>query len=128
MAGFDPAESTQWLREALAIEDAKSLYDYLQKESAGGRDRRCSIQVQVARRAMNQLGCEIRRVDHPAMLVDGLTKRKARLDLMLSFMRTGMIGITEEAATMAGHEEIHESGRRLPRHHPDMRVTLVPTT
>ena len=55
LAGFDPAESTLWLRRALAIVDAKSLYDYLQKEGTGGRGRgwRCAIQVQVTRQAMN---------------------------------------------------------------------------
>ena len=55
------------------------MYDYLQKETTGGKEKRCATQVQIIRQAMNAMGCKIRWIDHPAMVVDGMTKRKAKL-------------------------------------------------
>eukprot|EP00959_Pyramimonas_sp_CCMP1952_P062543 1307861-Pyramimonas_sp.AAC.1 len=66
---------------------------------------------------MNALGCEIRWVDHPAMLVDGMTKRKAKLDLMTQFLRTGTFCIVDETVTMEAHRERSAAGQ-WPRRQP----------
>jgi hypothetical protein len=108
-------ERARWLKQGLAIVDAKSLFDYLQKESTGGRDRRCAVQVQVIRQAMSALGCQIRWVDHPAMLVDSMTKRKTKRDLMQEFMKHGTVKICAEEDTLQQHQEVLSTGRRLPR-------------
>ena len=99
----------------MAIVDAKSLYDYLQKESTGGRDKRCAIQVQVIRQAMSALGCYVRWVDHPAMLVDAMTKKKTKVNLMSEFLAKGYVKICAEEETLAEHQRVLAERGRLPR-------------
>ena len=70
------AKSDKTLKESLAIVDAKSLFDYLSKETLGGQDKRTAIEVQIIREDLNAIAAEVRWVDHPAMLADGMTKLK----------------------------------------------------
>ena len=104
-----------WLKNGLCVVDAKSLYDYLQKESTGGKEKRCATQVQIIRQAMNAMGCKIRWIDHPAMVVDGMTKRKARLDLIMQLLREGSVLIVKEETTMAEHQARSAAGIRPVR-------------
>lgn len=62
------------LKEALAVVDAKSLYDYLSKDTLEGQDRRTAIEVQIARQDLREVDGSIRWVHHLAMPADGLTK------------------------------------------------------
>jgi hypothetical protein len=112
---FDANEQVCGLRRGLAVVVAKSLYDFLQKESTGGRDLRRSTLVQVIRHALNALGCEIRWVDHPAMIVDGMTKLKGRIDAMTNFMREGKLCIMDESETLRLHQETSVRGEQMAR-------------
>ena len=60
-------ESSESLKGALAIVDAKSLYDQLAKETTGGQDRRTAIEVQIIREDLNALSGHVRWVDHLSM-------------------------------------------------------------
>eukprot|EP00959_Pyramimonas_sp_CCMP1952_P026982 566635-Pyramimonas_sp.AAC.1 len=60
---------------------------------------------------MNALGCDIRWVDHPAMLVDGMTKRRAKLDLMVELFKNGTFCIADESSTMDIHRERSAAGQ-----------------
>ena len=88
------------LKECLAIVDAKSLFDYLSKETIGGQDKRTAIEIQIIRQDLRQLQGEIRWVDHPAMLADPLTKVKGSTQPLLELLNTGEFSISAEAVSL----------------------------
>ena len=110
----EETKEAEFLRKGPCVVDAKSLYDYLQRETTGGRDRKCSTQIQIIRQAMNAMGCEIRWVDHPAMVVDGMTKRKAKMDLMVELMKLGSLCIADEQKTIEAHR-VRSAAGQWPR-------------
>ena len=114
-AGHDDRAGHAWLRKGLSIVDAKSLYDYLRTETTGGRDPRFSTHFQIIRQAMNAIGCDIRWVDHQAMIIDGVMKRMAKAELLTRVMKDGTMKIMAEADTLVQHQEVHAPGKRLPR-------------
>ena len=61
------ASSSEELRGSLAVVDAKSLYDYLSKDTIGGQDKRTAIEIQIIREDLVAVGGQIRWIDHPAM-------------------------------------------------------------
>eukprot|EP00959_Pyramimonas_sp_CCMP1952_P070102 1463508-Pyramimonas_sp.AAC.1 len=56
------------------------------------------------------MSCEIRWVDHPAMLVDGLTNWRAKMDLLVDLMRRGWTCIVGEEEILAAHKARSEAG------------------
>ena len=54
-----------FLKHSLAIIDAKSLFDYLAKDTVGGQDRRTAIEIQIIREDLRHLQGQVRWVDHP---------------------------------------------------------------
>lgn len=100
------------LKESLAIVDAKSLYDYLAKETVGGQDRRTAIEIQIIRDDLHHLGGQVRWVDHPAMLADGLTKLKGNNEPLYRMVRDGIFKIQAEADQMARREQARKDGQR----------------
>ena len=105
------------LKRALSIVDAKSLYDHLNRESAGGKiDRRCALEVALIRESMEILGVNIRWVPHNYMVVDGLTKKLGNLEQLLNTMRLGTFRIQSEAVQLQERAAIRASGATVPRH------------
>ena len=88
------------LAGALAIVDAKSLYDLLAYETTGGTDRRTALDVQVLREELAELEGKIRWVDHLHMPADCLTKKQGKCEALEKLLRTGRFGITAESITL----------------------------
>ena len=77
-SAFTKFEETEEVKDALALVDAKSLYDLLVNETTGGTDRRNALDVQVLREELAELKGQIRWVEHLEMPADCLTKRLER--------------------------------------------------
>lgn len=98
------------LKECLAIIDARSLYDYLSKETIGGQDKRMAIEIQIIRQDLKHLGGEIRWIDHPAMVADTLTKVKGSSLSLHGVLNTCTFSITAEAENLKRRSEYREEG------------------
>ena len=109
-AAFSKHEDTEDLGDALALVDAKSLYDLLINETTGGGDRRTALDVQVLREELKELGGRIRWVDHMHMPADCLTKRGGRADTLRDILSEGKFGITEEAVTLSERSAVRKAG------------------
>eukprot|EP00435_Cladocopium_sp_Y103_P048497 s847_g14.t1 len=107
-----PEQHQETLKESLAIIDAKSLYDYLAKETAGGQDRRTAIEIQIIREDLCHLQGQVRWVDHPAMIADGLTKIRGNNEPLYRLMREGLFRIQAEESQMALREHARQNGQR----------------
>ena len=103
-------KTSEVLREALAVVDAKSLYDQLSKATVGGSDRRTAIEIQIIREDLNTLSGRIRWVDHASMLADGLTKLRGSNEALYRTARTGQFRIQAEAEHLKAREEARQSG------------------
>lgn len=99
-SAFTKHQDTEELSGALAVVDAKSLYDVLAYETTGGADRRTALDVQVLREELADLGGVIRWVDHMHMPADVLTKKQGRCEVLNQMLETGHFGITAEAVTL----------------------------
>ena len=98
---FSKHNEVEELRDALALVDAKSLYDLLINETTGGSDRRTALDIQVLREELQELQGKIRWVEHMEMPADCLTKRSGRADALRRILDDGVFGITEEAAALS---------------------------
>lgn len=79
--------------------DAKSLYDSLSTESAGGRsDRRAAVDMNLLRETFHRTGATIRWVPHHLMIVDSMTKSDINKghDALSHLLRTGRLLLTNE--------------------------------
>ncbi len=97
---FTKHDDKEELAGALAIVDAKSLYDLLAHETTGGADRRTALDVQVLREELAELSGNIRWIDHLHMPADTLTKKGGRADSLIKLLESGRFGVTEEAITL----------------------------
>lgn len=107
---FSKYEESNDLCDAVALIDAKSLYDVLAHETTGGSDKRTALDIQVLREELQTLSGRVRWVDHMHMPADCLTKRQGRSDLLKQILRTGKFGITSEAMTLAERLQERTSG------------------
>ena len=82
------------MKDALALVDAKSLYDLLVNETTGGSDRRNALDVQVLREELAELKGHIRWVEHLEMPADCLTKRVGKTATLKRLLTEGVFGIT----------------------------------
>lgn len=98
---FTKYDDKEELAGALAIVDAKSLYDLLAHETTGGADRRTALDVQVLREELSELSGCIRWIDHMHMPADCLTKKSGRADSLMRLLESGRFGVTEEAITLS---------------------------
>ena len=97
---FTKYDDKEELAGALAIVDAKSLYDLLAHATTGGTDRRTALDVQVLREELTELSGCIRWVDHMHMPADCLTKKSGRAESLIRMLESGRFGVTEEAITL----------------------------
>lgn len=93
------------MADAIAVVDAKSLFDVLANETNGGSDRRTALDIQVLREELSELRGKIRWVEHLAMPADCLTKKQGRCDALLRLLETGELGLTAEATTLDSRRE-----------------------
>ena len=105
------SQSDGQLKSCMAIVDAKSLFDYLAKETIGGQDRRTAIEVQIIREDLNALSGEIRWVDHQSMVADCLTKLKGTRTALFRLLATGCFSIQAEEKLLHDKKEERLEGR-----------------
>ena len=55
-SAFGKTEASEQVESALAIVDAKSLYDLLANETGGGANRRTALDVHMLREELGELG------------------------------------------------------------------------
>lgn len=101
-------EGAEDLEDALAVVDAKSLYDLLINETTGGSDRRTALDVQMLREELRELGGKIRWIEHMQMPADCLTKKHGRSDALKQLLNGGTFGITEESKTLENRLDIRK--------------------
>lgn len=90
----------------ITVPDTKSLYDLLINETTGGGDRRNALDVQMLREEIKELYGKIRWIERMAMPADCLTKKHGRGEALLSLLRTGRFGITEESKTLQSRLDV----------------------
>ena len=78
-------ETQKELQEALAVVDAKALFDVMSRDTHGGRDRRNAIDVQLLKEEIRALKGHIRWVESKDMLADCLTKKNVTWSLSWRF-------------------------------------------
>jgi len=105
------SSSDEVLKQSLAIIDAKSLYDYLSKETVGGQDKRTAIEVQIIREDLNALEGRVRWVDHQTMIADGLTKLRGQNGAMYRVINSGCFSIQAEVDQMKAREDARANGQ-----------------
>ena len=104
-------QTEEALKGSLAIVDAKSLYDYLSKETVGGSDRRTALEIQIIREDLMMLDGQVRWIDHPAMVADSLTKIKGNHGPLHSLLKSGKFRIQSEDVQMSKREVAREQGQ-----------------
>ena len=98
---FSKKQKDERLQEALAVIDAKSLYDLLSNETTGGSDRRTALDIQVLREELHALQGQIRWIEHLQMPADCLTKKQGRIEPLVKMLEDGTFGITAAAAVLS---------------------------
>ena len=111
--------------KVLSIGDAKSFYDHLRTETAGGaNDRRTAIDIQIIRANMDAQDAMVRWVDHRGMYADAMTKKNGNVPLLHMLFRTGRICITEESITLEKHKSNPSSRNRSSKTHIDQYLLM----
>ena len=99
-SAFSKYEEKEELQEALAVIDAKSLFDLLSNETTGGSDKRTALDVQVLREELSTLQGRIRRIEPLEMPADCLTKKNGKTEALVKMLEDGTFGITAESAAL----------------------------
>ena len=94
-------DSAEQLKEALAVVDAKSLFDLISRDSHGGQDRRTAIDSQLIKEELRALHGSVRWVEHLDMLADSLTKRDGSTESLTKVLESGEYGIEAESSVLA---------------------------
>lgn len=98
------------LRSALAVVDAKSLFDYLSKDTVGGQDKRTAIEIQIIRDDLRSIGGQVRWVDHMSMIADGLTKIRGSNAALYEVVKSGRFRIKAEEVNMEARSQARAEG------------------
>jgi len=86
-------------RERVYVTDAQSVYDYLSKETASqSSDKRMAIEGALLRETTRKRGSHVRWIDGGQNMADVLTKAKAEREAMFSYLRSGLICLTQTEA------------------------------
>eukprot|EP00435_Cladocopium_sp_Y103_P040884 s349_g11.t1 len=86
-------------RQRVYVTDAKSVYDYLQKDATStSTDKRMAIEGALLRETCRKDGAHVRWIDGPQNIANVLTKHNAEKDTLRQFLRDGMMSLqqTEE--------------------------------
>ena len=100
-------------QDAVAVVDAKSVFDSLMKQTAGSKqDRRTSVDLSLLRQSFGVSGTVIRWIPHPRMPVDIMTKSDVAKGnaAMTSLLKSGRWRLLDE------HDEVEErkAGKAKP--------------
>ena len=99
--------------KAVAIADAKSLYDALHSEQSHGDDDRSALEIAIIQGSLEKLRGRIRWVPHNFNPADGLTKLVgAHMEPLYKLLSTNSFVVEEEASVLAQGKQ---SNSRLKR-------------
>eukprot|EP00971_Amphidinium_carterae_P340101 6478282-Amphidinium_carterae.4 len=102
----------------LAVTDAKSLYDTVNKESYSHTERRAALEVSVIRDSLKLLEGQIRWVPHALNAADSMTKLGANAQSMVRLLAEGQLCLRAEESILAERKQFRaETGRQCPRPH-----------
>ena len=92
---------------ALAVIDAKAVYDGSQNEQAQGEDDRSALEIAVIQESLAKIRGRIRWVPHNRNPADGLTKllAKAHMEPMMKLLRNHVLLIEEETDVIAKEKQ-----------------------
>ena len=93
------SEDPQFLDpKAIALVDAKALFDGANKKQAQGEDDRSALEIAVIQESLAKLAGRMRWIPHNRNPADGLTKllSKSHLAPLLDLIRTNILQIEEE--------------------------------
>ena len=101
----------------LVITDAKSLFDNLDKETPGGKDRRVGLELAAVKESMLLLIGRCRWISHDFNPADALTKRYGKVHLLpcLNLMRSGSYRLTDEKEQLKKRQESKSEKGYVPR-------------
>lgn len=92
---------------ALAIIDAKAVYDGSSNEQASGEDERSSLEIAVIQETLSKVRGRLRWVPHNANPTDGLTKllSKSHMEPLLKLLRTYKFTVEKESEVIAREKQ-----------------------
>ncbi|CAK9044814.1 Retrovirus-related Pol polyprotein from transposon TNT 1-94 [Durusdinium trenchii] len=83
-------------RQRVYVTDAKSVYDYLEKDSTStSSDKRMAIEGALLRETVRQDGAHVRWIDGMQNIADVLTKMGADKTMLREFLRTGKLSLVQ---------------------------------
>ena len=93
-------------RQRVYVTDARSVYDYLQKDATStSTDKRMAIEGALLRETVRQPGAAVRWIDGMQNIADVLTKSNAEKDTLRDFMRNGMTSLVQTEKNKALKEK-----------------------
>ena len=86
-------------RQRVYVTDARSVYDYLERDATStSSDKRMAIEGALLRETVRQPGASVRWIDGQQNMANVLTKNNAEKETLRTFLRDGMIGLTQSEA------------------------------
>ncbi|CAE7206636.1 unnamed protein product [Symbiodinium sp. CCMP2456] len=86
-------------RQRIYVTDARSVYDYLQKDATStSSDKQMAIEGALLRETVRQPGADVKWIDGQQNMSNVLTKSGADKEGLKEFLRTGLIGLTQSEA------------------------------
>eukprot|EP00971_Amphidinium_carterae_P092284 1827116-Amphidinium_carterae.1 len=102
----------------LAVTDAKSLFDTVNKESYSHTERRAALEVAVIRDSLNILSGQIRWIPHSMNAAYCLTKLGANAQAMIALLASGWLQLKSEDGILEERRQYREdTGKACPRPH-----------
>ena len=104
------------LKELLAITDAKSMYDNLNREQYAGAEKRAALEILVIRDSLESMDGVCKWVPHEENPVDCMSKMRGNATRMLEMFRKASYRLTAEEEVLEERRQYREAtGQRNPR-------------
>ncbi|CAE7715141.1 RE1 [Symbiodinium necroappetens] len=102
-------------RDRIYVTDARSVFDYLQKDSTStSSDKRMAIEGALLRETVRKPRAHVRWIDGMQNIADVLTKAQADKSILRQFMRDGLLCLTqtEENFQLKEKKRLERQGRK----------------
>lgn len=107
-------------RQRVYVTDARSVFDYLQKDSTStSSDKRMAIEGALLRETVRQPGASVRWVDGMQNIANVLTKANAEKETLKEFLRDGVMTLVQSESN-----KILKERKRLQRQKRAAKVSL----
>ena len=100
-------------RERVYVTDAKSVFDYLQKDATStSTDKRMAIEGALLRETCRKPGTYVKWIDGLQNIANVLTKHNAEKETLKEFLRTGMMSLQQTEENKQLKERQREARQR----------------